>query len=60
MGHERCGCWTCTGYISWQESIRESHPKLYRFLSKQTGQPTLWEFLENETCIDFLTSEGLM
>jgi len=60
MGHKRCGCWTCTGYLSWRENIRESHPKLYRFLSKKTGQPTLWEYLENETCLDFLKSEGLI
>ena len=50
-GHLRCGCWCCTGYLTWRESLRQSHPKLYRFLMKQKGEPTLWEYLDNETCV---------
>lgn len=60
MGQERSGCWPCTGYITWQRSLRKSHPKMYRFLAKQSGQPTLWEYLDHGTCIQFLSSEGLL
>lgn len=59
MGQERSGCWPCTGYITWQRSLRKSHPKMYRFLAKKSGQPALWEYLDPETCVDFLKSEGL-
>lgn len=58
MGQERCGCWCCTGYITWQKSLRKSHPKMYRFLSKKIGQPTLWEYVDD--CISFLEGEGLI
>lgn len=60
MGHERCGCWCCTGYLTWRRSLRQSHPKMYRWLSKQTGQPTLWEYYDNESCRQFLVDEGLL
>lgn len=50
MGQERCGCWPCTGYIGWRESIAKSHPKLHRFLMKQKGEPTLWEYADIESC----------
>lgn len=50
MGHTRCGCWPCTGYITWQKSLAQSHPKLYRFLAKQKGEPTLWEYADNDGC----------
>jgi len=38
MGHHRCGCWPCTGYISWQEALKTSHPKRYRGLMKLTSR----------------------
>lgn len=50
MGHERCGCWPCTGYIGWKKSLAKSHPKMHRFLMRQTGEPTLWEYYDNERC----------
>jgi phosphoadenosine phosphosulfate reductase len=49
-GHERCGCWPCTGYLTWRESLSKAHPKMYRALSKMIGEPTLWEYFENENC----------
>jgi len=51
MGQERCGCWPCTGYIGWRESIKKSHPRMYKFLKKQKGEPTLWEWMENYDCV---------
>lgn len=60
MGHDRTGCWCCTGYKTWQKSLRTSHPKMYRFLAKQTGQPTLWEYLDKEDCRQFLEEERLL
>lgn len=50
MGQERCGCWPCTGYIGWKESLEKTHPKMYRFLSKLKGEPTLWEYMDQEGC----------
>jgi len=50
MGHERCGCWPCTGYIGWRESLAKSHPKMYKFLAKKRGEPTLWEFQDPPGC----------
>jgi len=51
MGHDRCGCWPCTGYIGWREHLAKSHPKMYRFLMKQKGEPTLWEYADLEGCL---------
>jgi len=48
--HERCGCWCCTAYCGWRESLATSHPRMYRFLMKQKGEPLLWEYLDNEGC----------
>ena len=33
--YPRCGCLTCTAYISWEERLSISHPKIYRFLKKK-------------------------
>jgi phosphoadenosine phosphosulfate reductase len=49
-GQARCGCWPCTGYIGWRESLAKGHPGMYRFLMKQKGEPTLWEYQEDEAC----------
>lgn len=49
-GHDRCGCWPCTGYIGWRESLANSHPKMYQTLTKMKGEPTLWEYMEPEGC----------
>lgn len=50
-GHTRCGCWPCTGYLSWREQLSHSHPRMYeklnRMVKKMEGEPTLWEY---ETC----------
>ena len=50
MGHDRCGCWPCTGYLSWKEQISQSHPRMYRALAKMVGEPTLWEYQDLEGC----------
>lgn len=50
LGHERCGCWPCTGYIGWREQLEPTHPKMYQFLMKQKGEPTLWEYMDREGC----------
>lgn len=57
MGHERCGCWPCTGYLTWRESLSHSHPKMYRTLCKMKGEPTLWEYMDNENCPQTATLE---
>ena len=46
MGHFRCGCWPCTGYLSWQKYLSVSHPAMYKALMKKKGTPTLWEYDE--------------
>jgi len=51
MGQERCGCWPCTGYIGWMESLNKSHPRMYKKLKKMMGAPTLWEFID-QGCLD--------
>lgn len=51
MGQERCGCWPCTGYIGWRESLAESHPEMYHSLMRMRGEPTLWEFVE-QGCLE--------
>ena len=32
--YPRCGCLPCTAYISWEERLSKSHPKLYLTLKK--------------------------
>jgi phosphoadenosine phosphosulfate reductase len=51
QGHERCGCWPCTGYLTWRESLATSHPKMYRALCRMKGEPTLWEYMDLEGCL---------
>lgn len=46
MGHFRCGCWPCTGYLLWQKYLSISHPAMYKALMKKKGTPTLWEYDE--------------
>jgi len=50
MGHDRCGCWPCTGYVTWKESLAKSHPKMYQALARMKGEPTLWEYADTEGC----------
>ena len=49
-GHDRCGCWPCTGYLSWKEHLARSHPKMYRAIARMKGEPTLWEYIDIEGC----------
>lgn len=49
-GHHRCGCWPCTGYLGWTDYLSESHPEMYRALMKIKGEPTLWEYEDQEGC----------
>lgn len=49
-GQFRCGCWPCTGYLTWKDEISKSHPKMYRVLAKMVGEPTLWEYQDLEGC----------
>lgn len=32
--YPRCGCLPCTAYISWEDRLSKSHPKLFRTLKK--------------------------
>lgn len=32
--YPRCGCLPCTAYISWEERLSVSHPKLYKMLKQ--------------------------
>lgn len=50
QGHDRCGCWPCTGYISWKEALARSHPEMYRAIARMKGEPTLWEYQDLEGC----------
>lgn len=50
LGQQRCGCWPCTGYIGWRESLAKSHPRMHRFLMKHKGEPTLWEYADDNGC----------
>lgn len=50
MGQERCGCWPCTGYIGWRESLNTSHHEMYLTLMRMKGEPTLWEYMDQEGC----------
>lgn len=58
MGHTRSGCWPCTGYISWRETLSRSHPKMYerlnRMVKRMEGEPTLWEYADIEGCRQIL------
>jgi len=47
-GQRRSGCWPCTAFKSWAESLAGSHPKMYRFLAKKLGRPALDEYLTRE------------
>lgn len=53
-GHDRCGCWPCTGYVTWREALRRSHPGMYeklnRMVKRMEGEPTLWEYQDVEGC----------
>jgi len=50
MGHSRCGCWPCTGYLGWKRSLATSHPQMYRVIARMKGEPTLWEFADIDEC----------
>lgn len=50
MGHSRCGCWPCTGFVGWRESLSKSHPAMHKVLMKMYGEPTLWEFDDVDNC----------
>ena len=60
-GHTRCGCWPCTGFLSWREQLRQSHPEMYRALNrmymKTKGKVTLWEYADLEGCRQEATIE---
>jgi len=57
-GHDRCGCWPCTGYLGWRQSLARSHPNMYRHLMKAKGEPTLWEYFDQEGCFQTSRVEG--
>lgn len=44
-GAQRQGCWTCTAYKGWQESLRKTHPKMHKFLMQKYGTPTLDDYI---------------
>jgi len=44
----RLGCMPCTGYSQWKQTLSKIKPKLYQKLMKMKGEPTLWEFYQDE------------
>jgi len=60
MGHSRCGCWPCTGYLDWKKSLATSHPKMYRMIARMKGEPTLWEYADIDTCHQGLPNNGIL
>lgn len=53
-GLRRCGCWPCTGFLSWREELGRTYPKLYKWLNREfqkaEGTPTLWEYEDSDQC----------
>lgn len=45
-GQERTGCWPCTGFKTWAESLAKSHPKMYDFVSHKIGRQLMTDYLE--------------
>jgi len=43
-GHERVGCWPCTGYLTWRESLAKTHPKMYRALMHIRGEMLITDY----------------
>ena len=41
---KRNGCMPCTGFKEWRKILRKVNPRMYEFVTKQMGQPTLSEY----------------
>ncbi len=37
-GEQRCGCMPCTAFATWQESLQNTNPKMYRKIMRDMGQ----------------------
>ena len=53
-GLKRVGCFPCTGFTQWREVLSKTKPRFYKWLNreyqKRKGEPTLWEFADDEGC----------
>lgn len=43
-GHDRCGCWPCTGFKNWERMMAKEHPKFYARMKELMGQRVLDHF----------------
>jgi len=43
-GQERVGCWPCTGYLTWRESLAKTHPEMYRALMHVRGEMLITDY----------------
>jgi len=46
-GAQRQGCWTCTAYKGWRDSLRRTHPRMYKWLMTKVGTPTLDDYISD-------------
>ena len=56
QGHDRVGCMPCTGFISWQNTLAKTDPKMLKFILDKMGQPGLDRWLK--TRYDLPPCEG--
>ena len=46
-GLKREGCWCCTAFRGWQQSLMLYNPRMYKFMMKLAGNPTMDEYIED-------------
>lgn len=50
-GQERTGCWPCTGFKTWNESLARSHPKMHEFVSHKIGMKLMTDYMKKDPII---------
>lgn len=56
-GQSRCGCWPCTGFIGWKKQLNSTNSRMYRLVARMKGEPTLWEYYDDESCQQGIVAE---
>jgi len=46
-GFERSGCMPCTAFKNWADNLSKANPKMYAYIMKRMGKPTMDEFLKS-------------
>jgi 3'-phosphoadenosine 5'-phosphosulfate sulfotransferase (PAPS reductase)/FAD synthetase len=56
-GFTRTGCMPCTAFKYWAENLSKYQPKMYAYIMKQMGKPTLDQWLKKDVNVEQLLEE---